>query len=170
MTRHELLRERWKKTPVRFAPENYGKGYPVPTNEGWTWRDWPETTDIGPFVLASAKEMLAADPLACPLDVIDFGTVLRRKYVLETLHLPTDPESLHVARVVEMLKASELGRFLNSNEAMEAIAAFCLKMEKVKDFKELPEEEKLDFVSLLEKMETEKETENESGNQCTQIS
>lgn len=154
MTRHELLRDRWDKTPERFLPENYGKGYPVPTKEGWIWRDWPETSDIGLFALPAAKEMLAANPLACPLDIIDFATVLRRKYILESLNLPCDPQSLHVARIIELLKAKELGRFLNADEAREAVAAFCIDvsnaMKNVKDFRHLPKEEQFDIIGLVD--------------------
>ena len=154
MTRHELLRERWLEKPERFPPENYGKGYPVPTSDGWVWHDWPESSDIGLFALPAAKEMLAADPMACPLDVIDFATVLRRKYILETLNLPTDPESLHTVRIIEVLKAKELGRFLNADEAKEAVAYFCLHVDKAKenirDLRHLPKEEQYDIIGLVD--------------------
>lgn len=154
-TRHEWLRECWEAAPERFDPESYAKAFPFPVENGWEWRPWPEESDIAPFAREAAKTLLLENPLACPLDICDFATVLRRKYILESLGLGTDPESLNVVRIIEMLASDKKKKYLTVAETMEEVAKFCLNAEKarglMRNLEDLDKDERAGMILAMSK-------------------
>lgn len=95
----ELVRQEWKKNPIKFSVEDYTKGMPTPSENGWFLKPWKG--DLGTFAHIAAEQILVSNTYPFPLDVLGYALSLRRIMALESLKLPVDPVSVNLIRVIE---------------------------------------------------------------------
>lgn len=122
----------WKEHPADFPPERYAYGYPVLEDGNFSFRPWPEGSDLGAFAKRAAEEMHLNEDRPYPPDVYNLALSLRRIYVLETLGLPADPKSVNVVRMIEAMAQKDDGIVPKASGLRDAVAAFVLKMGNVR--------------------------------------